>query len=128
MAIYQLNPIELSGVVVGKPVHALCSIDGKTDRLKARYLAIAVTGGRTPLWAVWTAHGNFRRHYTTRTQVEAAYPNLIWRRMSARLGLNAPVVDESTQTEGRRIRDHYDALAKRKKGGDSNVVPLAQGA
>ena len=45
--------------------------------------------GRTPIWGLWTVGGRFLRFYGSRTEIEADYSRLVWRRKTARFTLES---------------------------------------
>jgi hypothetical protein len=57
----------------------------ETGRLKlvASHYASCLVFGKSPLWAVWTATGKFQRFYTFKSDIQRAYPRLVWRRKMA---------------------------------------------
>jgi len=117
----KLDPVTLSGVAVGKPVYALCTLNPKTRELKAQYYTLMIEGGPQPLWGVWTIHGTFKRFFIKKTAVEKIYHRLVWRRLSARLTLTSPIVDQTVAEEKTKLVNHYEAL---KAGRQGNVVPF----
>lgn len=110
----KLESIILEGVAVGKPVYALCSVSAQ-NRLKAHFYSLMIEGGSFPLWGVWSMHGRFKRFFVKRSAVEQAHKKYVWRRMSARLTLVLPVVDQPHSEEVAQLVDHYEGLKTRKK-------------
>jgi hypothetical protein len=119
----RLDSVMLDGAVIGKPVYALCTVNTKTNQLKASFYTMMVEGGPQPLWAVWKLDGKFQRFFIKRATVERAHAHLVWRRMSAKLTLTVPIVDQSHEDEMRDIVNHYQAM-KTKKGKKADVVQL----
>lgn len=63
-------------------VLAQLSKDGKS--LKGTHYSICLVGGKEPLWGVWTISGKPVGKFDYRHEIEASYPNHVWRRHQAR--------------------------------------------
>jgi hypothetical protein len=107
----KLEDVLLEGVVVGKPVYALCQMSQKTKRLKALKYAMTVSGGNDPLWGVWSIKGVFQRYHHKRSGVEEANPNMVWRRLSLKLTSLTSAVDQPAEKERTQIIGYYDQVS-----------------
>src|SRR3954468_5738742 len=120
----KLDQVVLEGVLVCKPVYALCSLNTKTRKLKAVKYCMVVTGGRDPVWGVWSMRGAFARYFSKRSTVEEAHEKLVWRRMSGRLTMSVPVIDQPAEAERRSVLGYYDQAKRGRRTG--NVVRLRE--
>lgn len=122
----KLDQVALEGVVVGKPVYAICQMSQKTKRLKALKYAMTVSGGKDPLWGVWSVRGVFQRYHHKRSGVEEANPNLVWRRLSLKLTSLTEVTDQGADKERIQIVGYYDQIREKKGKERSRPSPPSQ--
>ena len=70
----------MAKIAAFRGVYVLCRVNIKEKKLTAQYLASCLTSGRTPMWGVFDLNGIARRFFSSRAEVEAAHPALVWRR------------------------------------------------
>lgn len=73
----------LGAILAYRGVYALATVNKDTGRLRATHYATCLVGGREPWWGVWTVNGVFQRFFSSKEQVQKAYPKLVWRRKNA---------------------------------------------
>lgn len=122
-------PPPLDPILNYRSVWLLCSTNKYGDLLKGRYYASVLTGGSSPLWGVWTVGGRFVRFYSGRTEIEADYSRLVWRRKMASWDLNE-IRDHSLQERRAKIASSYNAPIPGSPvdSGDSGLQRLARDA
>lgn len=76
---------EIGDLMSYRGVYALCTVTGKGGRrlLKATRYATVLIGGPSPLWGVWRIDGRFDRFFGFRSEIEEAFPRLVWKRKMA---------------------------------------------
>lgn len=105
-------PPPLHDVMGFRGVHVLGDLriteEGRAQ-LIARYYCSCLVQGRSPVWALYRAsNGNFVRFYGYRTEIERAYPKLVWRRKMASWSLLA-VDDLKPEARRRFLADKYQS-------------------
>ena len=71
----------LGSLLSYKIVYLLCTLNPKTNMLKATHFTICVYGGPYPSWGVWSINNIFQRFFPLKAAVADAYPNHVWRRL-----------------------------------------------
>lgn len=109
MATFQ--PPQLNDVMSYRGIHVLGTIryDEGRAQLTASHYASCLVQGANPLWGVWTAGGTFLRFYSFKSDIEAAYPKLVWRRRMASWSLLA-VDDLKPEKRKASLADRYNAM------------------
>jgi hypothetical protein len=75
---------ELETLRAYRGVYVLCTVErGKPRKLRATHYAMCLISGAKPVWGVWKITGAFLRFHGGKTEVERAYPRLIWKRHMA---------------------------------------------
>lgn len=97
---------ELDPIMAYKGVYALCTTDKSGHMLKATHYASVLVGGSQPIWAVWRTSGRFQRFFSYRSEIEAAYPKLVWRRKMATWQLY-DLTDKSIETRRAELETIY---------------------
>ncbi len=97
---------ELDPILTYKGVWALCTTDKTGKVLKATHYCSVLVAGRDPMWGVWLVSGKFVRFAGSRTQIENAYPRLVWRRKMATYQL-IDTTDKSVETRRAEIATVY---------------------
>lgn len=97
---------DLDPILAYKGVWALCTVNQKTEELKATHYASCLIAGSYPVWGVWTVLGKFLRFHGSRTDIEEAYPRLVWRRKMATWSLH-DITDKSVATRRHELGAVY---------------------
>lgn len=88
--IVPFTPPNLGDVIAYRGVYVLGTTrpneQGRPVLIASHYASCLVFG-QYPLWGVWFSSGKFARFYSFRSEIEAAYPRLIWRRRMAEWSL-----------------------------------------
>lgn len=113
----------LHDIMAYRGIHALCSVS-KDNKLTATHYACCLVGGNHPVWAVWTVRGKFLRFYTYKSDIEKAYPNLVWRRKMASWSLR-DVSDHTPEQRRAELEKAYGSGEDESKSEDpSENVPI----
>jgi len=82
---FTVDTVPMIGQIIGhRGVWILAQLSKDQKLLKGTHYAMVLVGGADPLWGVWTIAGKFVRYAASRAQLDAAYPNHVWRRHPAR--------------------------------------------
>lgn len=92
-----------------KGVHALCQLNKSTKKLRATHYAMVLMYGRFPIWAVYSAKGNFQAYHGSRASIEEAYPKHVWRRHMATWGLK-DIEDKSIERRRNEIEARHGRI------------------
>lgn len=57
--------------------------DMTKNNLKITHFTLCLSGGRDPMWGIWTKSGRLIRLVSRRKGVEEVYPNKVWKRLQA---------------------------------------------
>jgi len=100
----------LDPILAYRGVWILASTTKTGQLLKGRYFASCLVMGRQPIWGVWHVGGKFARFYGSRTEIEADYSRLVWRRKMAQFTVKS-------------LR-HHSLAQRREQLGDAYKKPL----
>ena len=87
-----------------RTIWVLATLNKAGNRLKGTHYAVCLRLGRPPTWIVTTINGRFIRFAASRQQIEADYPDHVWRPKAARWRFSALASEDEQTSEG---RDHY---------------------
>jgi hypothetical protein len=107
---------ELRRVLTYKSVWAMCII-GKDGRLRKTHYGSCVVSGRSPLWILFTIHGNPVRFYGSKQTMMDDHPTHVWRRQMVQWNMA-----DDTDTDAQRRRMMLAEQLKMKLPDDDEVV------
>ena len=100
------TPPPLDPILAYRGVHVLCTTNKHGNVLKANYYCSCLVMGRNPIWGMWTVGGRFLRFYGSRSEIEADYSRLVWRRKMARFTLES-LRNHSLSLRREQLKDEY---------------------
>jgi hypothetical protein len=90
----------LASIMTYKTLWALCTVNKRTQQMKAVYYCACLVYGRAPLWGIWrVSDGRFLNFVAGKSQAEDQHQGLVWRRVMARWKLTD---DANSQAADRR--------------------------
>lgn len=98
----------IESIMAFKGIYVLNTID-RYGQLKATHYTCVLVGGPQPVWGVWTISGRFSRFFTFRSEVERAYPELVWRRKAARWQMAGVLEKQKTDDKRAELAYAYGA-------------------
>ena len=102
----EFTPPPLDPILAYRGVWVLCTTNKHGTVLKATHYASCLVMGRAPLWGIWSVGGRFLRFYGARTEIEADYSRLVWRRKMARFTLES-LRNHSLALRRAQLKDAY---------------------
>jgi hypothetical protein len=111
MTVVKLPAPPLGAVMAFKGVWALSVLDTDKDTghigiRRATHYACCLIAGSNPVWGVWTVRGVFQRFFSYRTDIAAAYPDLVWVRKVATWSLT-DIREMSTELKRATLAEKY---------------------
>lgn len=96
----------VENILAYKGIYVLNTV-GKDGQLKATHYTCVLIGGPQPVWGVWSISGKFTRFYTFRSEIEKAYPQLVWRRKAARWEMSGVLDKSKTDHKRAELAEMY---------------------